>query len=155
MRGVSRQRDQICETPSVRAASRHFNTDATCRAPIIKRFLEPLHRDLKDIHHHINHNNTRKPSIHVVDQVRYLVVYKAKLDGFRAKLPTHRASISAMHDLMEFQTPSARRESIVKLEELVGELEARQDADDSTETTHPELAKGEEFTIGSRLSKCT
>ncbi|XMA12655.1 hypothetical protein WAI453_005446 [Rhynchosporium graminicola] len=101
-------------------------------APIIKRSLEPLYRDLSDLRATLHAcSGPRKPSIQVVDQVRYLVLYKAKLNGFQQKLPAHRASISAIQDLIECQTSSARRESMVRLDGFVEDQERnRTRADD-------------------------
>lgn len=71
-------------------------------------------------------NSKRKPSLHIVDQVRYHVLYKAKLDALREKLPAHRKSISEMGTLIEAQTHSERRASMVRLGSLVEEQEENQ-----------------------------
>jgi hypothetical protein len=72
----------------------------------------------------------RKPSVHVVDKVRYMLLYKAKLEAFREKLPAHRESICAMQELIDCQTPSERRASTVKLRGLVENQEKQQAEDD-------------------------
>ena len=87
------------------------------RSPIIKRSLEPLHKDLSDIKEML-HECTRKPSVHVVDKVRYLVLYKAKFHSFQEKLPVHRESICLIQGMIKDQSPSERRASILKLDEL-------------------------------------
>ncbi|KAK0099701.1 hypothetical protein ONS95_013406 [Cadophora gregata] len=122
-------------------------------APVIKKSLEPLHRDLSDLKEALHAcSGTRKPSIHVVDQVRYLVLYKAKLDGFREKLPAHRASISAMQELIDSQSPRERRESIVKLEGIVEEQEKVRARDVEYEKAQREVVKMFEKRSGVHLS---
>jgi hypothetical protein len=68
-------------------------------------------------------NARRKPSLHIVDQVRSHVLYKAKLGGFREKMPVHRKSINEMETLIDAQTHSDRRASIARLGSLVEEHE--------------------------------
>ena len=80
----------------------------------MRRSLEPLHKDLVNVNQ-ILRECKRKPSVHVVEKVRYLVLYKAKLEALREKLPTHRESICVMQELIGSQTPSERRTSTVKL----------------------------------------
>lgn len=90
----------------------------------------------------------RKPSIHVVDQVRYLVLYKAKLDAFREKLPVHRASISAMQDLIETQSPRERRKSTARLEGIVKEQKKAREKDDEYEKAQEEVVNLFEERLG-------
>lgn len=123
-------------------------------APVIKRSLEPLHRDLSDLQETLHAcSGPRKPSIHVVDQVRYLVLYKAKLDAFREKLPAHRASISAMQELIDCQSPRERRESTVKLEGLVEEQERDRERSDEYEKAQKEVINLFEERIGRRSNE--
>ncbi len=61
----------------------------------------------------------RKISVHVVDKVRYLVMYKAKLDGFREKMPAHRESICVIRDLIGEKSHCERKESVIKLDEII------------------------------------
>ncbi|KAH7321855.1 hypothetical protein BKA65DRAFT_482290 [Rhexocercosporidium sp. MPI-PUGE-AT-0058] len=123
-------------------------------APVIKRSLEPLHRDLSDLKDTLHFcSGPRKPSIHVVDQVRYLVLYKAKLDGFRDKLPIHRASICAMQELIDSQSPRERRESTVKLEGIVEEQERDRMRVDEYEKAQKEVVRMFEERMGSLPSE--
>ncbi|KAH9221901.1 hypothetical protein DL95DRAFT_381680 [Leptodontidium sp. 2 PMI_412] len=119
-------------------------------APVIKRSLEPLHRDLSELKDALHAcSGPRKPSIHVVDQVRYLVLYKAKLDGFRDKLPAHRASISAMQELIDSQSPRERRESTVKLESIVEEQKRDRVRADEYDKAQKEVVRMFEERMGS------
>ncbi|KAG4442596.1 hypothetical protein IFR05_001926 [Cadophora sp. M221] len=119
-------------------------------APVIKMSLEPLHRDLSELKEALHAcSEPRKPSIHVVDQVRYLVLYKAKLDGFRDKLPAHRASISAMQELIDSQSPRQRRESTVKLENIVDEQKMDRVRADEHEKAQKEVVRMFEERMGS------
>ena len=110
------------------------------RAPVIKRSLQPLHRDMLSINH-ILHECKRKPSVHVVDKVRYMILYKAKLEAFREKLPAHRESICVMKELLENQTPSQRRESTVKLYGLIENREGEQREEEEYEMAQKEVVK--------------
>lgn len=76
----------------------------------------------------MNEHN-RRQSVHVLDQVRYMTLYGAKLDGFRDKLAAHRTSISVIGDLIEDQSPAERRNSIMKLDALVEEHERRREVE--------------------------
>jgi hypothetical protein len=89
----------------------------------------------------ILHECKRKPSVHVVDKVRYLVLYKAKLEAFREKLPAHRESICVMQELIESQSLSERRASTVKLCELVENQERRQMKDEEYDRAQREVVK--------------
>lgn len=95
------------------------------------------------------HQCSRKPSIHVVDQVRYLVLYKAKLDAFHEKLPAHRASISAMQELIDSESPRQRRESTVRLEGIVEEQEKARGREDRYEKAQEEVVRMFEERFGS------
>jgi hypothetical protein len=90
---------------------------------------------------HILHECKRKPSVHVVDKVRYLILYKAKLDAFREKLSSHRESISVMQELIEDQSPSERRDSTAKLCELLESHERQQRKEDEYERAQKEVVK--------------
>jgi hypothetical protein len=109
-------------------------------APVLKRSLEPLHRDMLSVNQ-ILHECKRKPSVHVVDKVRYMILYKAKLDAFREKLPAHRESICVMKELLENQTPSERRASTVKLCELVDSREEQQRREEEYDRAQKEVVK--------------
>jgi glutamine synthetase adenylyltransferase len=89
----------------------------------------------------ILHECKRKPSMHVVDKVRYMILYKAKLEAFREKLPTHRESICVMQELIESQSPSERRASTVKLCELVENQERQQIKDEEYDRAQKEVVK--------------
>jgi hypothetical protein len=110
------------------------------RAPLIKRSLEPLHNDLLNVNQ-ILHECKRKPSVHVVDKVRYLVLYKAKLEAFREKLPAHRESISVIQELIDGQSPSERRESTVKLCQMVESHERQQKKEVEYDKAQKEVVK--------------
>lgn len=84
-------------------------------------------------------NNKRKPSLHIVDRVRYHVLYKAKLDSLKEKMPAHRKSISEMCTLMDAQTHSERRESIARLGSLTEEHEEGRRRDEEAEEEKREL----------------
>jgi hypothetical protein len=109
-------------------------------APILKRSLEPLHKDMLSVNQ-ILHECKRRPSVHVVDKVRYLVLYKAQLEAFREKLPAHRASISVMQELIEDQTPSERRASTVKLCELIESHEQQQKIEEEYDRAQKEVVR--------------
>lgn len=109
-------------------------------APILKRSLEPLHKDMLNVNQ-ILHECKRRPSVHVVDKVRYLVLYKAKLEAFRDKLPAHRTSISVMQELIEDQTPSGRRASTVKLCELIESQEQQQKREEEYDRAQKEVVR--------------
>lgn len=81
----------------------------------------------------------RKPSLHIVDRVRYHMLYQAKLDSFREKIPAHRKSLSEMGTLIEAQTHSERRESIVRLGSLVEEQEGKRGEEEEDESCRSEL----------------
>lgn len=66
---------------------------------------------------------TRKASLHVVEQIRYRLLYKAKFDGFKQKLPAHGESIAEMGTLIGAQTHSERRQSIARLQSFKDEHE--------------------------------
>ena len=103
-------------------------------APAIQRSLAPIRRDLLEMKQLLQERSgKRKPSLHIVDRVRYHVLYKAKLDGFREKMPAHRTSISEMGTLMDAQTHSERRESIARLGSLVEEQEDGRRREDEAE----------------------
>jgi len=87
------------------------------------------------------HDYHRKPSVHVVDKVRYLVLYKAKLDGFRDKLPAHRESICVIQELIQGQSPRERRESTVKLCGLIEEHEKQAELQDEYDRAQREVVK--------------
>ena len=107
------------------------------RAPAIQRSLVPIHKDLSEMKQMLHECKTRrKPSLHIVDRVRYHVLYKAKLDSFRQKVPAHRKSISEMGVLLDAQTHSERRESIARLGSLAEEQEVgRREEDEAEEGT--------------------
>ncbi|KAL2068304.1 hypothetical protein VTL71DRAFT_16402 [Oculimacula yallundae] len=120
-------------------------------APVINRSLEPLHRDLSDLRATLHAcSGPRKPSIHVVDQVRHLVLYKAKLEGFQEKLPIHRASITAIQDLIDSQTLNERRESMVKLDGILAEQERGRTRTDDYEKRQSVVMKLFEESMGKR-----
>jgi hypothetical protein len=77
----------------------------------------------------------RKPSLHIVERVRYHVLYKAKLDSFKEKMPAHRQSISEMETLIEAKTHGERRASMVRLGSFIDEHEEgrRKDEEDERE----------------------
>lgn len=110
------------------------------RAPIIKRSLEPLHKDLLDVRETLHHC-TRKQSVHVADKVRYLVLYKAKLEGFRDKLSAHRESISTIQELIEHQSQSDRRASTVKLCQILESHEREQKQQDEYNRAQKEVVE--------------
>ena len=64
--------------------------------------------------------------MHVVDKVRYLVLYRAKLESFRQKLPEHRASITIIQELIKNDSPDQRRASTIKLAEITESHEKEQ-----------------------------
>lgn len=109
-------------------------------APIIKRSLEPLHRDLLEANETLHHC-THKPSVHVLDKVRYLVLYKAKLEAFRQKLPEHRASMAIIQELIEGESPSDRRTSTIRLTEIVENREEQQKQQDEYNRAQEEVLK--------------
>jgi hypothetical protein len=119
------------------ARGEELNKDS---APVLKRSLEPLHRDMISVSQ-ILHECKRKPSVHVVDKVRYMILYKARLEAFREKLPAHRESICVMKELLENQTPSERRASTVKLCELVESREGQQRQEAEYEHAQKEVVK--------------
>jgi hypothetical protein len=110
------------------------------RAPTIKRSLEPLHKDMLSVNQ-ILRECKRRPSVHVVDKVRYLVLYKAKLEAFRDKLPAHRMSISVMQELIEDQTLSERRASTVKLCGLIESQELQQKREEEYDEAQKEVVR--------------
>lgn len=89
----------------------------------------------------ILHECKRKPSVHVVDKVRYMILYKAKLEAFREKLPAHRESICVMKELLENQTLSERRASTVKLCALVENREGQQKREEEYDRAQKEVMK--------------
>lgn len=84
-------------------------------------------------------DSKRKPSLHIVDRVRYHVLYKAKLESFREKMPAHRKSISEMGTLIDAQTHSERRASIARLGSLVEEHEEGRRKEEEVEVGKREL----------------
>ena len=110
------------------------------RAPVLKRSLEPLHRDMISVNQ-ILHECKRKPSVHVVDKVRFMILYKAKLEGFREKMPAHRESICVMKELLEDQTPTERRASTVKLCEMIESREGQQKHEAEYDRAQKEVVK--------------
>jgi hypothetical protein len=68
----------------------------------------------------------RRPSLHIVDQIRHHILYKAKLDTFREKMLVHRKSTSEMSTLIGAQTHLERRASVVKLGSYIEEQESKQ-----------------------------
>ena len=86
-------------------------------------------------------NSKRKPSLHIVDQVRFHVLYKAKVDAFREKIPAHRTSISEMGTLVDAQTHGERRESIARLGSLAEEQEDGRRKDDEIDEEMRELLR--------------
>ncbi|CZR55249.1 uncharacterized protein PAC_05136 [Phialocephala subalpina] len=95
------------------------------RAPIIKQSLKPLYHDLTALAQTMNQHQNRKTSVHVLDQARYLMLYKAKLQGFGDKIPGHRESICLMRELIEEENHEERRKSIVRLESICEEQKRR------------------------------
>jgi hypothetical protein len=89
----------------------------------------------------ILHECKRKPSVHVVDKVRYMILYKAKLEAFREKLPAHRESLCVMKELLENQNPTERRASTVKLCELVESREGQQKIEEEYDRAQKEVMK--------------
>jgi len=73
--------------------------------------------------------------------VRYLILYKAKLDAFREKLPAHRESISVMQELIREQSPAERRKSTAKLCQLVESHERQQEKEDEYDRAQKEVVK--------------
>jgi hypothetical protein len=143
MKSPLQWRDRTCESSNARTSPQLLQKGKAKegnRAPIIKRSLEPLQKDLSDMKEML-HECTRKPSVHVVDKVRYLVLYKAKLDGFREKLPAHRESISVIQELIEGQSQSERRASTVKLSQLLANQERQQKKQDEYDRIQREVVK--------------
>jgi hypothetical protein len=91
------------------------------RGSLIKRSLEPLHCDLLKMKY-IMCEKERRESVHVLDQVRWMVWYKSELENFGAKLPVHRESLCVMAELTEEQTRTQRRDSVFRLDSLREEL---------------------------------
>jgi len=89
----------------------------------------------------ILHECKRKPSVHVVDKVRFMILYKAKLEAFREKLPAHRESICVMKELLEDQTPTERRASTIKLCDLVESREGQQKQEAEYDRAQKEVMK--------------
>jgi hypothetical protein len=87
------------------------------------------------------HECKRRPSVHVVDKVRYMILYKAKLEAFRRKLPAHRDSICVIQELINVQSQSERRASTVKLCELVENQERQQMKDEEYDRAQKEVMK--------------
>jgi hypothetical protein len=87
------------------------------------------------------HECKRRPSVHVVDKVRYMILYKAKLEAFRRKLPAHRDSICVIQELIDAQSQSERRASTVKLCELVENQERQQMKDEEFDKAQKEVMK--------------
>jgi hypothetical protein len=87
------------------------------------------------------HECKRRPSVHVVDKVRYMILYKAKLEAFRQKLPAHRESICVIRELIDAQSQSERRASTVKLCELVENQEKQQMKDEEYDRAQKEVIK--------------
>jgi hypothetical protein len=110
------------------------------RAPAIQRSLAPIQKDLSEMKQLLQERNSkRKPSLHIVDRVRYHVLYTVKLDSFREKMPAHRTSISEMGNLLDAQTHSERRESIARLGSLVEAQEEGRRKEDEAEVGKREL----------------
>ena len=107
---------------------------------MIQRSLAPIQKDLSEMKQMLQEcKSKRKPSLHIVDRVRYHVLYKAKLDSFREKIPAHRESLSEMGTLIEAQTHSERRESIVRLGSLVEEQEEKRGREEEDGSCRNEL----------------
>lgn len=72
-----------------------------------------------------------------MDRVRNHVLYKAKLDSFKGKMPTHRTSISEMATLIGAESHSERRASIGRLHSFLEEHERgrRKDEEDHRSLT--------------------
>jgi hypothetical protein len=130
--------DQICESSNTGA--QFAQVKESDRAPIIKRSLEPLHKDLVKMNDML-HECSRKPSVHVADKVRYMVLYKAKLDGFRDKLPEHRASVSVIRELIDGGSQGERRASALKLAEFVENHERQQEKQELYDRAQEEVVK--------------
>jgi hypothetical protein len=81
----------------------------------------------------------RKQSMHITDQARFLMLYKAKLDGFRQNIPVHRESICVMRDLIEAESPGGRRQSILRLDQILETIEKR--IDDRENQEQGDIAK--------------
>ena len=76
-----------------------------------------------------------------MDKVRYLVLYKAKFHRFQEKLPIHRESICVIQEIIEEQSPSERRASILKLSELVEAQERQDEKQDDYNIAQKEVVK--------------
>ena len=76
------------------------------------------------------------------------MLYKAKLDAFQQKLPVHRASISAIQDLIETQSPSERRESTARLESIAEEQKKARERENKYEKAQEEVVKMFEERVG-------
>jgi hypothetical protein len=128
------------------------------RAPILKKSLEPLYRDLLDAHcalqtystsaSALTSQSSRKCSMHVIEQIRHHLLDKARLDGFERRLSVHRESLSAIQDLMGEQSPSDRRASIAKFCGIVEEMERERDKEKKEEQVRGEAVR----TIEERMS---
>lgn len=77
----------------------------------------------------------------MADKVRYLVLYKAKLEAFRQKLPEHRASIAVIQELIEGESPNERRVSTFKLAEIAENHEKQQKHDGEYHKAQEEVVK--------------
>jgi hypothetical protein len=86
-------------------------------------------------------NSRRKPSLHIVDRVRYHVLYKAKMESLREKMQAHRKSISEMGTLIDAQTHSERKASIARLGSFVEEHEEGRRREEEAEGGKRELVK--------------
>lgn len=108
------------------------------------RSLGPIHHDLVNLHSTLQSHQHRKPSVHVLDQARYMLHYSDRLAAFKESLPRHRESISIMRAIFEEDTEDSivavdesnklrgrtRRESILKLAGLVEQEEMRLEDED-------------------------
>jgi hypothetical protein len=101
--------------------------------------MELLQRDLTEAKAILSHECTRKVSVHVMERVRYLVLYKSKLEAFKNKLPDHRTSIALIHDLMEDSSPTKRWDSILKLEDIAERQKHEQQKQDKLHISQEEL----------------
>lgn len=112
------------------------------RAPAIQHSLAPIHKDLSEMKQLLHDRSSkRKPSLHIVDRVRYHVLYKAKLESFKEKMPAHRKSISEIGTLIDAQTHSERRESIARLGSLTEEHEEGRRRENEAEGEKRELLR--------------
>ena len=73
----------------------------------------------------------RKKSVHVLEQARYAMFYKAQLRGWEEVVKRHRESVCAVGDLLDCEEngggrgDAKRRESIFRLEGLIEKEERR------------------------------